>query len=71
MSRDRLLTFDRLFSSGTHTDKIGNDNNDDDEQISPETEMTALDDSMRANDKDVKPVKANGYLNASSHLKTR
>ena len=67
MSRDRLLTFDRLFSSGTHTDATGND----DEQISPETEMTALDDSMRTNDKDVKPVKANGYLHTSTHLKTR
>jgi hypothetical protein len=66
MSRDRLLTLDRLFSSGTHTTTGTND----DEQASPTTEFTALDDSMRSNEKPMKPIKENGYLN-NSHIMTR
>jgi hypothetical protein len=63
MSRDRLLTLDRLFSSGTHT-------TNDDDQISPTTESTALDESMRTNEKTMKQIKENGYLH-SSQLMTR
>ena len=65
MSRDRLLTLDRLFSSGTHTSTTN-----DDEQASPTTECTALDESLRLNDKPMKPTKENGYLH-NSHLMTR
>ncbi len=66
MSRDRLLTLDRLFSTGTHTSTTTND----DEQASPTTESTALDGSLRSNEKSMKPTKENGYLH-NSHLLTR
>jgi hypothetical protein len=65
MSRDRLLTLDRLFSTGTHTSSTN-----DDEQASPTTECTALDESLRLNEKPIKPTKENGYLH-NSHLMTR
>jgi hypothetical protein len=67
MSRDRLLPFDRLFSSGTHTTATTND----DEQVSPITEFTALDESLRPNEKIIKPTKENGYLHNSSQIMTR
>jgi hypothetical protein len=66
MSRDRLLTFDRLFSSGTHTTSTGQD----DEHGSPTTEFSGLDDSMRTNERPTKRAKENGYLH-NSHLLTR
>lgn len=66
MSRDRLLTFDRLFSTGTHTTTTTND----DEQHSPMTDFTGLDESMRSNEKTMKTIKENGYVN-NSHLLTR
>jgi hypothetical protein len=66
MSRDRLLTLDRLFSSGTQTNPAAND----DEQASPTTELTALDESIRSNEKTMKSVKENGYLH-NSHLMAR
>ena len=67
MSRDRLLTLDRLFSSVTQNTQSTND----DEQISPLTESTALDLSMRSNEKPTRPMRENGYLHNSSHLMTR
>ncbi len=66
MSRDRLLTLDRLFSSGTHASVTTND----DEQCSPTTEFTALDESLRSNAKSMKPTKENGYLH-NSYIRTR
>jgi hypothetical protein len=66
MSRDHLLTIDRLFSSGTHMSTTAND----DEQASPITEFTVLGDSLRSNEKSMKPTKENGYLH-NSHLMTR
>lgn len=66
MSRDRLLTLDRLFGSNIHHLSPTND----DEQASPTTELTALDDSTRSNEKPMKPNKENGYLH-NSHLMTR
>lgn len=66
MSRDRLLTLDRLFSTGTHTSATTND----DEQISPTSEFTVLDDSMRSNEKPSKSQKENGYLH-NAYLMTR
>lgn len=67
MSRDRLLTFDRLFSSVTQNTQSTND----DEQISPLTESTALDLSMRSTDKSTKSMRENGYLHNTSQLMTR
>ena len=67
MSRDRLLTLDRLFSSGTHTTSTGQD----DEQGSPVTDFSGLDDSTRTNERETKRAKENGYLHNSSHLLTR
>lgn len=67
MSRDRLLPFDRLFSTTTNTTTISQD----DEQTSPVTELTALDESIRTIEKTNKPIKTNGYLHNSSHLLTR
>lgn len=64
MSRDRLLTLDRLFSSGAHTAT-------DDEQNSPVNDITPLDESLRGNEKSARQTKENGYLHNSSHLKTR
>jgi hypothetical protein len=66
MSRDRLLTLDRLFSSGTQTNATAND----DEQASPTTELTALDESMRSNEKTMQSIKENGYIH-NSHLMAR
>ena len=66
MSRDRLLTFDRLFSTGTHTTTTTND----DEPNSPMTDFTGLDESMRSNERTMKTVKENGYVH-NSHLLTR
>jgi hypothetical protein len=66
MSRDRLLTLDRLFSTGTHQTTT----TDGDEQASPSTEFTALDESTRSNEKIIKPMKENGYLH-NSHLMAR
>jgi len=66
MSRDRLLTLDRLFSTGTHTTAMTSD----DEQTSPATEFTALDESTRSNEKAMKTIKENGYLH-NSHLLAR
>lgn len=66
MSRDRLLTLDRLFGSATHHPPTTNE----DEQASPTTELTALDESTRSNEKIMKPIKENGYVH-NSHLKTR
>jgi hypothetical protein len=66
MSRDRLFTLDRLFSSGTNTGASTND----DEQVSPSTEFTALDESMRSNEKNRRTTKENGYLH-NSHLMAR
>jgi hypothetical protein len=62
MSRDRLLTLDRLFSSGTQTNATAND----DEQASPTTELTALDESLRSNEKTMKSIKENGYIHNSN-----
>lgn len=67
MSRDRLLTLDRLFSSGSHTTATTND----EEQASPITESTALEDSTKSNEKTIKPMKENGYLHSSPRLLTR
>ena len=68
MSRDRILTLDRLFSTVTHTTQSTND----DEQVSPTTELTALEESTRSNEKSMKPTtRENGYLHNSSHLLTR
>lgn len=67
MSRDRLLTLDRLFSSGTHTTSTGQD----DEQGSPVTDFSGLDDSMRTSERETKRAKENGYLHNTSHLLTR
>lgn len=72
MSRDRLLT---LFTSGTHLTTTAtaagiesiNCQNDDD-QVSPMTEVTALDDSMKIHDKQ---LRENGYRHNTSHLLTR
>ena len=64
MSRDRLLTLDRLFSSGAHTVT-------DDEQTSPINDVTPLDETLRGNEKSARQAKENGYLRNSSHLKTR
>ncbi|CAF1204987.1 unnamed protein product [Adineta steineri] len=66
MSRDRLLTLDRLFSSVTHTTQSTND----DEATSPITELTALDTSIKSSEKSVKTMKENGYIN-NTHLMTR
>lgn len=66
MSRDRLLTLDRLFSTATHTSATTND----DEQISPTSELTVLDESMRSNEKPNKSQKENGYLH-NAYLMTR
>jgi hypothetical protein len=66
MSRDRLLTLDRLFSSGTRTSTTTND----DEQASPTTEFTALDTSLKSNEKIMKSIRENGYLH-NTHLMTR
>ena len=59
MSRDRLLTLDRLFSNTTTND---------DEQTSPTTEFTALDESIRSNEKSMKPTRENGYLHNSNRM---
>lgn len=67
MSRDRLLTLDRLFNSTTHTSGTIND----DEPPSPITEVSALDDSMRSSDKVIKSVKENGYLHNPPRIITR
>ncbi|CAF1078556.1 unnamed protein product [Rotaria sordida] len=67
MSRDRLLTLDRLFSSGTHTTTTTND----DEPASPITEFTALNESTRSSEKPIKSIKENGYLRNSPRLMTR
>ena len=67
MSRDRLLTLDRLFSSGTHTSSTGQD----DDLGSPVTEFSGLDDSMRTNERETKRIKENGYHHNTSHLLTR
>ena len=66
MSRDRLLTLDRLFSTATHTSATTND----DEQVSPTSEFTVLDESMRSNEKPNKSQRENGYLH-NSYLMTR
>jgi hypothetical protein len=67
MSRDRLLTLDRLFSSGAHTNATAND----DEQQSPTTECTALDEPTRTNEKTMQSIEENGYLHNVSHMITR
>jgi hypothetical protein len=61
MSRDRLLTLDRLFSSGTNTAVSPND----DESASPTSEFTALDESVKSNE-NTKAMKENGYLHNSN-----
>lgn len=66
MSRDRLLTLDRLFSTATHTSATTND----DEQVSPTSEFTVLDESMRSNEKPSKSQRENGYLH-NAYLMTR
>lgn len=72
MSRDRLLT---LFGSGTHTTtttatavpELSICQNDDD-QVSPMTEVTALNESLKSHDKQ---LRENGYRHNTSHLLTR
>ena len=62
MSRDRLLTLDRLMSTG------GASAGTDDEQNSPVNDVTPLHESL---DKNARQVKENGYLHKPSHLMTR
>jgi hypothetical protein len=65
LSRDRLLTLDRLRSSGTHTMV-------DDEQNSPINDLTPLDASLRVDEQSTRQMKENGVLNNSSQIqKTR
>jgi hypothetical protein len=65
MSRDRLLSLDKLFSNTLHTTP-------DEEQISPINDLTPLDESIKLNEKNLRQIKENGYLlNNSSHLATR
>ncbi|CAF5011119.1 unnamed protein product, partial [Rotaria socialis] len=67
MSRDRLLTLDRLFSTETNATATTND----DEPASPITEISALDDSMRSTEKPTKSIKENGYVYSSPRILTR
>ncbi|CAF1228860.1 unnamed protein product [Rotaria sp. Silwood1] len=67
MSRDGLLTLDRLFSSGTHSTTTTND----DEPASPITEFTALNQSTKSSEKTIKSIKENGYLRNSPRVMTR
>jgi hypothetical protein len=67
MSRDRILTLDRLFGSVTHTTQSTNG----DEQVSPITELTMLEESTKSSEKPMKPIRENGYLHNKSHLLTR
>jgi len=67
MSRDRILTLDRLFGSVTHTTQSTNG----DEQVSPITELTTLEESTKSSEKPMKPIRENGYLHNKSHLLTR
>jgi hypothetical protein len=67
MSRDRLLTLDRLLSSGTHTTSSDHD----EQQLSPETESTALNESTRTVEKTIRSSKENGYIHNSAHILTR
>ena len=62
MSRDRLLTLDRLLSTG------GANAGTDDEQNSPVNDDTPLHESLDTN---ARQVKENGYLHKPSHLMTR
>ena len=67
VSQDHLLTLRRLFSSSTHTSEISND----DEQTSPITELTTLNESIRWNGKMIKTTKEHGHLRSSPRLMSR
>ncbi|CAF3582751.1 unnamed protein product [Rotaria socialis] len=64
MSRDRLLPLDKLFNSDLHRPS-------DEDQASPLNDLTAFDETVKSNEKNIRSAKENGYLHNSSHLMTR
>jgi len=64
MSRDRLLSLDKLFSGATHTIT-------DEDQASPINDLTPLDETVKLPEKNIPKIKENGYLRNSTQLVTR